>query len=415
MKRAVSGNYDIIIAGGGLAGASLALATSGSGLSVAVIEAHGVDAFPTAEPERAIALSFGSRRYLEQLGVWEAIEGFGAAPIRQVRICEPGFPGVVQMRYTEAVRHGAGDMDALGHVVQNAHILHALYDALPTGVAVLSPARVQSLNMTDDSVHVNAVKNGRAVQLTGRLLVGADGTGSRIRRLCGIPSAGWDHNRFGVVASIRPKIPHQGVAYECFCTSGPLAFLPLDDERCSIVWTLTPRDAGRIMEMDDADFLHELQAAAGKDVRRRLGSLVGTGPRACFAFEFRKASRLSAARTVLIGNAAHTLHPVAGQGLNLGLRDVAVLTDVLRQAAEQKREIDSPVVLEEYRQRRMPDIMATAAFTEGLNSIFTNDFLPVKLARRAGLAGLQRVSSLRNWLMCRAAGVSSLIPPVDAP
>jgi len=344
LKKKTRKSYDLVIVGGGLAGTSLAIPAAKTGLSVAVVEAHAVDAFPTSQPERVIALSHGSRCYLESLGVWMEIEKSGVARIRQVHIVEPGNRGEVWMHQAQA------DIDALGYVAQNAHILSALYATMPPEVAMLASTRVDSLELTEDAVHVNVVRNKRKSRISCRLLVGADGSGSRVRRLCGIPSRGWDHNRFGLVASVRPGLPHRNVAHECFLTSGPLAFLPLDDARYSLVWTLTPRDASRIMGMDDGDFLRELEAAAGPDMRKYLGGLTETGPRALFPFEFRMATSLTAPRTALIGNAAHTLHPVAGQGLNLGLRDVAVLADALRKAAAGKRDVGSTVVLEEYRQ-----------------------------------------------------------------
>jgi len=404
LKGKTHQTYDIMIAGGGLAGASLAISASDMGLSVAIVEAHAVDAFPASQPERVIALSHGSRCYLEHLGeqpgVWAAIEKLGVVAIRQVHIAEPGNWGEVQMHQAQA------DIDALGYVVPNVHILRTLYDAMPPAVTVLASARVQSLDVADDAVHVHVQREDSKESIACRLLVGADGTNSRVRRLCGIESRGWDHNRFGLVASVRPKLPHRNIAHECFRASGPLAFLPLDDARYSIVWTLAPREAARIMTMDDDDLLHGLENAAGADMRKQLGGLVETGPRALFPFEFRIAASITAPRTALIGNAVHTLHPVAGQGLNLGLRDVAVLADALRKAVAGKRDVGSAVVLEEYRQRRMGDNLAVATFTEGLNAIFSNDFQPAKLARGAGLLGMQCLSPVRDWLMRRTTGLT---------
>ncbi len=400
MKGRTRKIYDIVIAGGGLAGASLAISAVRMGLSVAVVEAHAVDAFPSSQPERVIALSHGSRCYLDSLGIWDTIEKLGVAAIRQVHIAEPGNRGEVRMRQVHA------DVDALGYVVSNAHILRSLYGAMPPEVVVQAPARVQSIELAGDAMHVDIMRGHQEERISCRLLVGADGTNSRVRRLCGIMSRGWEHNRFGLVASVRPNLPHRSIAHEYFRTSGPLAFLPLDETRYSIVWTLTPRDASRIMDMDDGAFLSELETAAGADMRRTFGGLTETGPRALFPFEFRMATSMTGPRVALIGNAAHTLHPVAGQGLNLGLRDVAVLADAMRKAVAGKRDVGSYVVLEEYRQRRMGDNLAVASFTEGLNALFSNDLLPVKLARGAGLLGLQCLSPARDWLMRRATGLA---------
>jgi len=410
LKGQTRKTYDIVIAGGGLAGASLAISAAQMGLSVAVVETHAINAFPASQPERVIALSHGSRCYLERLGegsgVWASIKNLGVAAIRQVHIAEPGNCGEVRMHQAQA------DIDALGYVVRNTYILRSLYDAMPPEVTVLAPARVQALETANGAVHVKVMRNNRESRISCRLLVGADGTNSRVRRLCGIRSRGWDHNRFGLVASVRPDLPHRNIAHECFRASGPLAFLPLDDMRYSIVWTLAPRDASRIMAMDDAAFLRELEHAAGADIRETLGGLTGTGPRALFPFEFRMATSITAPRTALIGNAAHTLHPVAGQGLNLGLRDVAVLADALRKAVGGKRDVGSAVVLEEYHQRRMADNLAVSTFTEGLNAMFSNELLPVKLARGVGLLGMQYLSPVRNWLLRHTTGLAQA-PSLD--
>ncbi|MDQ6988048.1 MAG: UbiH/UbiF/VisC/COQ6 family ubiquinone biosynthesis hydroxylase [Mariprofundaceae bacterium] len=399
-KQTQQRSYDMVIAGGGLVGVALALAVSKTGLNIAVIEAHAVDTFPDSKPERVIALSHASHSYLQQLGVWHDIVDSGVAAIRKVHICEPDNRGEVGMYQGEA------DIEALGYVVSNACILQALYKALPDSVDVLAPAQLQTLNETSESMQVHICQNNVESVLSCRLLVAADGTMSRVRRLRGIGSRGWDHNRFGLVASVQPNRPHRNVAHECFRSDGPLAFLPLDEERYSLVWTLTPRDASRIVAMDDADFLRELETAAGKRMQAHLGGFSAVGPRALFPFEYRVCEKFTATRTALIGNAAHTMHPVAGQGLNIGLRDVAVLSDILCRAIESGRDIAAPVVLEEYAQRRCADTLSVSAFTEGLNALFCTDLLPLKLARGAGMAAMNQLSPLRRWLMRRATGIA---------
>ncbi|MDQ6971439.1 MAG: FAD-dependent monooxygenase [Mariprofundaceae bacterium] len=397
-----STKYDMAIVGGGLAGAALALSICRLGLKVAIIEAHAVDAFTPTQPERVIALSHGSRCHLESLGAWDAIEAAGLAPICKVHVCEPGNRGEVGMHCSE------GRMEALGYVVQNAHVLGGLYSVMPDAVDVLAPAQLESLQQDDDGVQLRIVQDGERRQISARLLVGADGTMSRVRSLCNIGSRGWDHNRFGLVASVRPKTAHRDVAHECFRPDGPLAFLPLDDERYSLVWTLAPRAASRIMEMDDEAFIRELESAAGPEMQAHLGGIEEVGPRALFPFEYRVAEHFSAARMALVGNAAHTMHPVAGQGLNLGLRDVGDLTAAVRRAVEDGRDIGQAVVLEEYAQKRCKDTLAVTGFTEGLNTLFCTGLLPVKLARGLGMGGMDRLPALRSWLLKRASGVAQM-------
>ena len=392
--------YDLAIIGGGLAGAALAMTATRIGLAVALIESRGVDHFPDTQPERVIALSHGSRCYLEQLGVWQDISRAGAAPIRKVHVCEPGNRGEVGMHRGEA------DVEALGYVVQNAHILSALYGAMPEGVQVFAPAQLQALVTDADGARASIRQQDRECRLHARLVVGADGTMSHVRTLCGIGSRGWDHNRFGLVASVTPKIPHRDVAHECFRPDGPLAFLPLDAGRYSIVWTLAPREASRISALDDAAFMLELEQAAGQEMQAHIGGFVEVGPRTLFPFEYRVAEHFTSPRVALIGNAAHTMHPVAGQGLNLGLRDVAALSAALRRAVAGGRDIGAPVVLEEYAQQRCLDTTSVSAFTEGLNAVFCTDLLPLKLARGLGMAGMNRLPALRRWLLRNAAGLA---------
>ncbi|MDX8392445.1 MAG: UbiH/UbiF/VisC/COQ6 family ubiquinone biosynthesis hydroxylase [Mariprofundaceae bacterium] len=399
-KKARQRDYDIVIVGGGLVGIALALAVSKTDMKIAVIEAHAVNTFPDTQPERVIALSHGSRSYLEQLGVWDAISSSMPAPIRKVHICEPGNRGEVGMHQHEA------NVEALGYVASNAAILRALYQALPETVDVLAPTQLWNVTETAESMRVHVRANDAESVLSCRLLIAADGTMSPVRRLRGIGSRGWDHNRFGLIASVQPKQKHGGVAHECFCSDGPLAFLPLDEDRYSIVWTLAPRDASRILAMDDAGFLRQLEAAAGQDMQSHLGGFSATGPRAMFPFEYRICDQFTAPRTALIGNAAHTMHPVAGQGLNLGLRDVAILSEAIRRAVDAGRDIGAPIVLEEYAQRCAADVLSVSAFTEGLNALFCTDILPLKLARSAGMTGMNTLSPLRNWLLRRASGIA---------
>jgi len=402
-QSAAQRHFDVVIVGGGLAGAALAITASRLGLGVALIEAQSTESFACSLPERVIALSYGSRRHLHDLGVWEDIARQGAAPICKVHACEPGNRGEVGMHRGEA------DVEALGYVVQNAHVLSALYKAMPEGVRIFAPAQLQSLDVNDEHARVVIRLADGEITLHAALLVGADGTMSRVRKLSGIGSRGWDHNRFGLVASVTPKIPHHDVAHECFRAEGPLAFLPLDAGRYSIVWTLTPREAARIGELDDAAFLRWLEIAAGEEMRTHLGGFVEVGPRALFPFEYRVAESFTAQRVALIGNAAHTMHPVAGQGLNLGLRDVGSLHTALQRAVSGQRDIGAPVVLEEYAQQRSLDTTAVSVFTEGLNALFCNDLLPVKLARGMGMSGMDKLPALRRWLLRHAAGLAQQV------
>ncbi len=400
MRKRAGKVWDVLVAGGGLVGAALAVALGRRGFSTVLVEARPLPKRPGRSPERMIALSFGSRLCLEQFGVWDAVAAGGAVPIRHVHVHEPGNPGAVRMHHTEA------GIEALGCVISHDRLLQVLYDCMPESVRVLAPARVRTCESAEDRVTIGIEKGRRSMRILCRLLVAADGTDSRLRRLCGLGSYGWDHNRFGLVAEVRAEKPHKNVAYECFRPSGPLAFLPLDPCRYSVVWTLPPREAAWTMRQDDTGFLRELEQSAGDYMRGRLGGLAETGPRACIPFEYRLAENFTAGRMALVGNAAHALHPVAGQGLNLGLRDIMTLLDLLVAAREDGRDLGAPVLLEAYRQRRWPDTLAVSLFTEGLNLIFANDLMPLRLLRGIGLLTMDRLPGLKDWLMHRTTGLA---------
>jgi len=393
--------YDIVIAGGGVAGYAMALALKDTGLKVAVIEAspHANRNDSVSLPERVVALSSGSSRLLERLGIWSQIMDHVAA-IEKIYVSEPGQGGMVYMDRDQSGR------DALGYVLELPLLVQTLFEQVCQQADVYCPALVTGMVQDEGRVRVRYKGKEREQEIQAALVIGADGTYSQIRNMAGISSLGWDHNRFGLVASVRPQQPHAGAAFECFRDSGPLALLPLDDERCTIVWVLGPEAACRQMDMDDDRFLASLNRAIGSVAGNHLGRILETGPRACFPLQLRLAKRLTGQRLALIGNAAHTLHPVAGQGLNLGLRDVDILADILSRATKAGRDAGQRIVLAEYCDRRRLDHVALAGFTEGLNALFGNQCPPLRLLRGLGLSGLQKISPARDWLLRQAAGIA---------
>jgi len=394
-------NYDIIVVGGGMCGASLALEMHALGLKVAIIEMQLPQADP-GKPERVIALSYGSRCHFDGMGVWHDIEAQGIAPIRQISVSEAENRGSVLFHHEQA------NIAELGYVVENANVLKALYTRLAGEVDIYCPASVKSIRLEEAAAHIIVRDSKSEKHLKCALLVAADGTNSQTRSMAGIGTVGWDHNRFGIVASTTPEKSHDNTAFECFRSSGPLALLPLDEKRFSIVWTLKPEEASRTLSMPDSMFLRSLSRAIGGDLRTRLGDMVETGPRACFPFELRQARQRTARRLALIGNAVHTLHPVAGQGLNLGLRDVRALSEAVAAAVRSKRDVGGYIVLEAYENARVIDNASVIGFTEGLNAVFNNKLAPVRFARGWGLEGMQRLPSLKNWLLRHAAGLSQM-------
>lgn len=400
----MSEEFDIIVIGGGAIGAALALQLGKLGYRMAVIESRPAR-FERGDPERVIALTHGSRLLLESLGVWPEIAQAGFGRIGHVHVSEPGNRGQVDLDVADATSRAAG-IGALGYVLEMADVLQPMYRKLPEAAALICPAKVQAVVSGDDAVQVRLTDAKGERLLGARLLIAADGTASPVRRMCGIDTKGWDHNRFALVASLSAAKGHADVAYECFRPSGPLAFLPLGDGRCSIVWTLAPREAATMLQAPGPVFLKRMEREAGPVVMDRLGALAETGARAVYPLELTLARHLVAGRVVFAGNAAHTLHPVAGQGMNLGLRDVADLADILGPAGQ--GDPGAPIGLDAYAQRRWLDVAKVAGFTESLAAVFGNDLPPVKWARGWGLHGLQAVSPLRDILLTHAAGIDAL-------
>jgi len=391
-------DFDIVIVGGGVIGGILALQLTQKGYHIAIIEAL-TQGMGKTDPDRVVALSHGSRCYFEELGLWQDVAAAGAGMIRHIEVREPNNHGLVQMDAAEA------DVDALGYVVEIADVVRPIYAALEDKVTWFRPARVTSFEHMHDGVSISLSHEGKQQNITASLLVGADGTNSQIRRMAGIGTHGWDHNRFGLVASVRCERGHADTAYECFRTSGPLAFLPLSDDRFSIVWALAPQEAVRMMDLPDRLFLKYLQRAADESVLPRSGCFESLGKRACFPLELRIAKEYTHSRIVLVGNAAHTLHPVAGQGMNLGLRDVIDLLAVLDNPLARK-DVGNPLLLRAYAEKRRADVLAVSGFTESMLASFGNDLAWMRVLRTQALGIMQTCKPLKNELLQHAAGLT---------
>lgn len=403
-NRAVT-EFDVIVVGGGAIGGTLALQLAAGGYRVAVIEA----ALPLpgpSDPERVIALSHGSRCHLETAGLWPDVAQAGVGLIRHIDVREPGNSGRVTMDAADAAG-AAPHIEALGYVIEMGQLIAPIHARLQEQVSLFCPARVCALQMFDTHVEVTFTEDSEERRLSAALLVGADGTYSQIRSLAGIGTRGWDYNRFGLVASVAMEKPHNDVAFECFRQAGPLAFLPMADGRYSIVWALEPGEAARLLSMPERMFIKKLERTAGAEVRAHIGRITAMGRRGSFPLELTIAERYARGRVALAGNAAHTTHPVAGQGMNLGLRDVAVMVQMLgsRQA---HADPGAPILLQGYSEKRRLDVLAVAGFTEGMVTGFGLDFAPAQWLRAGAMNALERMPGLRGMLLKQASGIAQM-------
>jgi len=395
-------NFDVVIVGGGAVGATLALELAALDYRVAVIEMH-TPSFASTNPERVIALNYGSRCHLDRLGIWAEVEAAGTGHIRHIEVCEVGNRGAADLDAAEMA-----ELSELGYVVEMGVLLEPMYAALhASSVEMLSPARVVSVINGESSVHIHLNQDGAERHIRAALLVGADGTNSQIRQMAGIGLVGWDYNRFGIVASVSCERLHGDVAYECFRNAGPLAFLPLADGRFSIVWAVTPAEASQLLGMDDASFTSALRRAAGPEVIAQTGAITAVSQRAAFPLELTIAKNYHRGRIALIGNAAHTVHPVAGQGMNLGLRDVDALVTMLTGDLAH-RDPGQSIILQGYADMRRADVAAVAGFTESMLHIFGSNVPGMKWLRGRALGSLASLPRLKQTLLKQASGLGQM-------
>ncbi len=391
-------DYDILVVGGGMVGASLACALRDRQLRIGVIEAvpFGAASQPGYD-DRSIALAYGTRRIFETMGLWQPLADH-ATPIRNIHISDRGRFGITRL---DAARER---VDALGYVIEN-RILGALFGAMLAArpdIDLLSPATLAGLQVDREAATVTINDNGAERTVTTLLLVGADGANSAVRRLLDIPARRWDYGQTAIISNVTPGRPHLGTAYERFTDSGPLALLPMTDNRCSLVWTARNEDVDTLMGLGDVEFLDALQQRFGY----RLGRFERIGTRHAYPLSLNRVAAHVRSRVALIGNAAHTLHPVAGQGFNLGLRDVAVLAEIVAQTTASGGDPGAQAVLQRYAQWRRGDHQRVIAFTDSLVRIFSNPLPPIAWARNLGLLAVDILPAAKHLLTRHTMGLS---------
>ncbi len=399
----MSERYDVIIVGAGMVGATLGCALAQSDFRIALIDPAPVAAnLSQAQFDlRVSAITRASQRIFQSLGVWPEMERVRVSPFRQMHVWDAGG--------NQSIHFDAADVaeDTLGHIVENRVIQSALHQRLDafTNADLRIPAALDELHIEDDGVRL-VLADGTA--LRAGLVVGADGVGSAVRKLSGIATRGWRYDQCGVVAAVRPQRFHRETAWQRFLPSGPLAFLPLANGWCSIVWTNSPDQAAALVEMDEAQFRSKLESA----FESRLGPILECGPRAQFPLRLQHTTEYVRPRVALLGDAAHSIHPLAGQGVNLGLLDAAALADVLEKGRSGGRDPGEFALLRRYERWRKGDNLATMAVMDGFKRLFGIRAVPIRLLRNLGLGAFDRATPLKRIIIQHAMGLSGDLPPL---
>ena len=395
-------DYDVVIAGGGMIGASLAIALEPLGLRIAVVEpvASGEREQPSFD-ERSTALSRSTQRTYEAMGLWPDIVA-ASTPIRSIHVSEKGRFGFSHLDADEQ------QVEALGYVVINRVLGEVLRERLArlTNVDFKCPSRITAVQSQENSVIATVDAGSSRSQLRCRLLVAADGARSSVRQMLGVGASNVDYQQRAVIGNVLPELPPQHRAFERFTRDGPIAMLPIADGRAAFVWILPPDRAHAILQLDDASFTNELQESFGL----RLGTFSKVGQRAAYPLALTRANALYAGRGVLVGNAAHGLHPVAAQGFNLGMRDVAALCDCLLEARQEAGDIGAVNVLENYAEWRREDQRKLVRFTDGLVRLFGDGRRPIRLLRNVGMLGFDLIPGFRSLFARHTMGLAGKLP-----
>lgn len=400
-------NYDILLVGAGMVGSALALALAqeqGRPLKIGLLDAGEPNREPpVGEAEsydvRVSAITQGSRRLLEALGAWPTIARQRSSPFRHIYVWDAGSAGRIHFDSTEI------GQDHLGYIIENRVILAALWSSLEKfgNIEWLTSLTLETLDLSDGRI---TVRTSDGQTLTSQVIVGADGAHSQVRELAGIATSGWPYAQQGIVATVETELYHHETAWQRFLQTGPLAFLPLQGNYCSVVWTTGTEQAEALLAAPEADFEAELEFA----FEAKLGGVRLVGPRASFPLKLQHAQQYVCPGVALVGDAAHVIHPLAGQGVNLGFLDAAALSQVLLEAHRKSRRLGSYRTLRGYERWRRGENLLMIAATDGLQKLFGLSFWPLRWSRGLGLRFTDASGPVKRAIIRHAMGVSGDLP-----
>lgn len=395
---------DVVIVGGGLVGPLLAIALAQAGLSATVVDAQKVSKRRASDFDgRAYALTFSSINMLKILGVWDSVKE-NAQPILDIKVSD-GRAGLGASPLFLHFDHRELEEGPFGHMVEDRYLRHALLDRMEAEPLLEHVAGVEVSAIEPGRVTTNARKVAQR-NLGAKLIVGCDGRASKVAEWSGIGRTGWEYEQTSLVCAVEHELPHAGIAHQFFTPAGPLAILPLTRNRSSIVWTEARGIAEEIQSRNDAGYLEALKPVFGDF----LGDIELQGKRFTYPLGLSLANSFVCDRVALAGDAAHGIHPLAGQGFNLGVRDAAALTEVLIEASRRGEDIGAVDVLDRYQRWRRFDVTALAVATDGINRLFSNDNPILRTVRDMGLGLVNRIPDARRGLMREAAGLTGDLP-----
>lgn len=408
--QAKSLDYDVIVAGGGMVGASFALALADTGLRIALVDSQDVSKLAQQAPKaerfdpRVSAITPASAAFLESLGVWQGVVERRCAPYTDMHVWDADGTGSIHFNAKEI------HAPVLGHIVENAVLLAALYVRIAEtrNIDVLAPVSLSGLTLSNAAQQVGiTLEDGRSIYAA--LVVAADGANSKVRELAGFRTKEWDYEHQAIVTTVKTELPHGATAIQRFMDEGTLAFLPLQQslesadsqQYCSIVWSVIPAYAESLMAMDDATFAKQLQAS----IENKLGKIEHLDTRYSFPLRQRHAVDYVQPGIALIGDAAHTIHPLAGQGVNLGFLDAKALADEVRRTHLKSLAIGDLRFLRRYQRRRIGHNLGMMWVMEGFKRLFADQPLPLRWLRNAGMSELDRSGIVKHQLMRSAMGM----------